>query len=62
MKQFAKNQLGTFNLEQDLRVVWGNLSQSDIPRLRQGRVGAQVSNERHQFSSVLSGSVKDFGR
>jgi hypothetical protein len=39
----ANNTLANVNLYNDTRLQWGPNSHTDIPRLRQGRVGAQVS-------------------
>ena len=42
MKRYAKNKLASIDLESDLRLIWGKNSHTDIPRLREGHVGAQV--------------------
>ena len=40
---FAKNKVYSINLKADTRRVWNRtLAQTDIPRLRAGRLGAQV--------------------
>lgn len=47
IRKFVHNQLGKFNFSDDLRMVepWSksNWSHTDLPRLRAGLVGAQVS-------------------
>ncbi|CAH1398845.1 unnamed protein product [Nezara viridula] len=49
IRKFVHNQLGRFNFSDDLRLVepWSksNWSHTDLPRLKEGLVGGQVSRQ-----------------
>ena len=49
-RMFAKNKVYQVDLKGDTRKIWNKtLAQTDIPRLRAGKLGAQV----HSFSMFL---------
>ena len=65
LRQYANNSVYSVNLEQDMRVTWNNEtpyddtsfpripSQTDIPRLRDGKVGGQVRKPCCAYLQIL---------
>ena len=64
-RQYANNSVYSVNLEQDMRLTWNNEtpyddtsfpripSQTDIPRLRAGKVGGQVRKPCCAYLQIL---------
>ena len=46
------NQIYQVNLEEDVNMQWGH-SHTDIPRLREGMVGAQVTDNKYMNNYTI---------